>query len=132
MTGVEAVAQYVVERMLAACEALCRVVVLVVNVQIVVVHGINNFFAQQKVVNEWFCGLAGELHHHSRRGVGIHVGVLAGNVVRLDVDDFLKYVAGLGLARYAALVTVCDILLCNILATTLHELEFNHILERPV
>ena len=81
MTGVETVQQDVVEWVLAAGEALCGVVVLVVYVQIVVAHSLLCLLAQKNIVYEWLCCLAGEFHHHTCRGVGVHVGILAGYII---------------------------------------------------
>ena len=128
MARVETVQKDIVKRMLAASKALCRVIVLVVNMQIVVTYGIHNLLAQEEVINEGLCCLAGKLHHHTRRSISVHVRILTGNVVRLDVDDLLEDVTCLCLARDTALVTVGDVLLGHILAATLHEFHLHHIL----
>ena len=118
-----------VQRMLHAGEALGGVIVLVVDVQVVPLHGIQDLFAQQVVVYKRLGGFAGKLHHHACRCVGIHVGVFAGDVVGLDVDDFQKHVACLGLAGDAALVAVGNVFLGNVLAAAFHQFQFDHILD---
>ena len=128
MSGGEAVCQDAVQRVLHACQALGRVIILVVDVQVVVADGIQHFLAQQIVVYKWFGGLAGELHHHACRSVGIHVGVLAGDVVGFDVDDFQKHIARLCLAGDTALVAVGNVFLCDIFTAALHQLHFHQVL----
>ena len=91
-------------------------------------YSIHDLLAQEEVINERLCRLAGKLHHHTSRSIGVHVRVLAGNIVRLDIDNLLEDVTCLRLARDTALVTVSDVLLCNILAATLHELKLHHVL----
>ena len=129
MTRVETVEQDVVERMLATGKALGRIVILVMDMQVVVAYSLNHLLAQEEIVHERLCCLARELHHHSGRSVGVHVRVLACDIIRLDVDDLLEYVTGLRIAGNAALVTVSDVLLGNILTATLHELQLHHILD---
>ena len=92
-------------------------------------YSLNHLLAQEEIVHERLCCLARELHHHSGRSVGVHVRVLACDIIRLDVDDLLEYVTGLRIAGNAALVTVSDVLLGNILTATLHELQLHHILD---
>ena len=128
MSGGKAALKDVVEWMLAACKRLGGIVVLVVDVQVVVLHGIAHIVGEQIVVDEGLCGFRCELHHHSCRGVGIHVGVFAGDIIVLDVDDVEEDIARLGLSGNAALVAVGNILLRNILARTLHEFHFNGVL----
>ena len=98
------------------------------DVQIVATHGIAHFLAQQIVVHEGLGGLAAELHHHTGWCVGIHVGVLAGYIIVLDIDDFKEDVASLGLTCHTAGIAVFDICLCHILAGTLHQLVLHKIL----
>ena len=118
--GIEAMLQYVVERMLHAGERLRGIVVLVVDVDVVVLHGIAGLFREQVVVDERLCRLAGKLHHHACGRVGVHVGVLARHVVVLDVDDFKEDVARLRLAGHRSL--------CHVLARTLHQLHLHRVL----
>ena len=124
----ETVGQDAVQRMLHAGQTLGRVVVLVVDVQVVSLHGIQDLFAQQVVVYKRLGGFAGKLHHHACRCVGIHVGVFAGDVVGLDIDDFQKHVSRLGLAGNAALVAVGNVFLGYILAAAFHQFQFHHVL----
>ena len=98
------------------------------DMQIVVLDRLFHLFTQQVVVYERLGGLAGKLHHHAGRRIGIHVGILASHVVRLDIDDFQKYVTCLGLAGNAALVTVSDIFLRHILTAAFHQFHFHGIL----
>ena len=129
MTGNEPTLEDVVERMLHACERLCGIVVLVVYVQVVVFHGITALLREQVVVDEWLCGLRGELHHHSSRRVGIHVGVLARDIVILGIDDFQEQVARLGPARHAAFLPIVDVASCHLLAGALHQFQFHLVLD---
>ena len=124
----ESVAQDLVEWVLYACQRLGRVVVLVVNVQVVALHGLLCLLGQQVVVDEGLGGLAAELHHHAGRRVGVHVGVLACNVVVLDVDYFEEYVPCLSLSCHAPCVAVLDVGLCHVLARTLHQFVLHHVL----
>ena len=112
----EPVAQYAVKGMLHACQALCGIIVFVVDVYVVVLDGILHLRAEQIVVNERFCGLAREFHHHSCRGVGVHVGVLARDVIALGLYDFQEDVARLCASGDGALVAVSDISLCDVLS----------------
>ena len=129
VSGRETVSQDAVQWVLYARQALGGVVVLIVDVQVVALHGIQDLFVQQVVVYERFGGFAGKLHHHAGGGVGIHVGVLAGDVVGLDVDDLQEHVARLGFAGNAALVAISNVFLCHIFATALHQLQFYHVLD---
>ena len=114
--------------MLDTGETLSGVVVFIVNVEIVGSHSLTCFFAQEVVIDERLCGLAGKLHHHAGRRVGIHVGVLAGDIVVLGVDNLQEQIAGFCLAGDAALVAIVDVALCHFLAWALHEFELHHIL----
>ena len=96
--------------------------------QIVAAHCFLGFGRQQIVVDKLLGGLAGKLHYHSCRAVGIHIGVFASYIVVLGIDDFQKYVAGLGIARYAAHISIRDVFLCHFLARTLHQFFFHHVL----
>lgn len=118
-----------VQRMLHACQALGGIIILVVDVQIVTGHGIQHLFTQQIIVHKRLGGFAGKLHHHACRGIGIHVGIFAGDVVGLDVDNLQKHVACLCLAGNASLVAVGDVFLGNVLAAALHQLQFHQILD---
>ena len=97
--------------------------------EIVVFHGVAAFVGEQIIIDERLGGFAGELHHHACRCVGIHVGVLARNIIILDVDDFEEHVARLRLSGDGALVAVCDVLLCYVFARTLHEFHFHRVLD---
>ena len=114
--------------MLHAGETLGWVIVLIVNMYIVVHDGVAYILREEVVVDEWFSGFRSELHHHAGWCVGIHVGVFTGDVVVLGIDDAHEYVACLRLAGDVTLVTVCDILLGNIFAGTLHELHLDGVL----
>ena len=129
VTGRETAIEDVVERMLHASETLCRIVILVVDVDIVVFHSLESLLVEEIVIDERLGGFAGKLHHHSGRSVGIHVGIFAGNIVALDVDNLLENVSGFRLSRDAALVAIGDVALCHIFAATLHQFEFDHVLD---
>ncbi len=128
MAGHKAVVQNVVERVLHAGKALGRVIVLVVDMDIIAAHGIACFRRQQIVVNERLGGFAGKLHHHSRRRIRIHIGVLAGDIVVLGLDYLVEHIAGLGLAGYATLVAICYVALCDFLSGAVHKFKLHHIL----
>ena len=117
-----------VEGVLHAGERLGGIVVFVVDVQVVVLHGLACLVAQEVVVDEGFCRLAGKLHHHASWRVGIHVGVLARHVVVLDVDNLEEDVTRLGPTCYGPLMSVGDILLCHIFSLALHQLHFDAVL----
>ena len=128
MSGNEAAGQDVVKRMLHAGERLRGVVVLVVYVQQVVLHSLAGIVREEVVVNEGFRALRRKLHHHASRRVGIHVGILARDVVVLHVHDVEEDVARLGLAGDGALVAVGDVLLRHVLAARLHQLQLHSVL----
>ena len=128
MASPKTVVQYLVQWMLNASEALGGVVVLVVDVQVVGTHGLACLLAEQVVVNERLGGLAGKLHHHAGWRVGVHVGVLACDIVVLGVDDFQEQVASFCLTGDAAFVAIVDVALCYFLTGALHEFELHHIL----
>ena len=120
--------EHMVQGVLHACERLGRIVVLVVDVEVVLLHSLADIFSQQVVVDEGFRCLRRELHHHTRGRVRVHISILACDVVALDVDDLEKHLTCLGLAGDGTLVAVLDINLGNVLASTLHELEFHSVL----
>ena len=128
VTGLEAVLEDLVQRVLDAGHRLGGIVVLVVDVQIVVLHGLAHLLGEQVVVDEGLGGLAGELHHHAGGGVGVHVGVLARHVVVLDVDDLQEHVARLGLAGHGAGRAVADVVLGHVGARALHQLVLHEVL----
>ena len=128
MTCSKSVLQDIIQRVLHTGERLRGVIIFVVDVQIVVFYGVAALFREQIVVDEGFGGLARELHHHARRRVGVHIGILARNVVVLDVHDVEEHLTGLGLAGDGALVAVGDILLSHVLTAGLHQLELDGIL----
>ena len=128
VTGCKAIFQNVVERVLHAGEALGGIIILVVYVQIVATHCLFRLWRKQIVVNKLLGGFAGKLHNHAGRAVGIHVGVFACHVVVLGIDNFQEHVAGLGVARNAALVAIGNIFSRNLFARTLHQFIFHHIL----
>ncbi len=128
MAGNETVVEDIVEGMLYTGEAFGRVVVFVVYVYVVVAHGVASLGCEQIVVYEWFCSLAGELHHHACGRIGVHVRIFAGDVVVFCLDDFMEHVAGLGLSGNAALVAIGDIALGNFLSGAVHEFELHHVL----
>ena len=128
VAGYEAAVQDVVQRMLHTCQRLRGIVVLVVNVQVVVFHRLAGTFREQIVVDKRLRRLRGELHHHACRCVGIHVCILASDVVVLHIDDIQKHIARLCTTGHRTLVAVGDILLCHILAARLHQLNLYGVL----
>ena len=91
-------------------------------------HGLADRVAQEALVHIALGGLRGELHHHARRGVCVHVGVLAGDIVGLGLDDGFEDFVALGLAGDIPLVAVADILLGHLLAGAVHEVVLHHVL----
>lgn len=124
----EAAAQDLVERMLHAGERLGGIIVLVVYVYVIVADSRLGLGREEVVVHKGFGGLAGELHHHARRGVGVHVGVLPSDVVVLGLDNLQEHVTGTGLAGNRTLVTVSDVTLGHLLARRLHQLYLHAVL----
>ena len=129
VAGAEAVLQHVVQWMLHTRQALGGVVVLVMDVDVVVAHGLAGLLAQQVIVDKGLGAFAGKLHHHACWGVSVHVGVLTGDVVVLGIDDFKKDVARLGFAGHTAFVAVVDVASCHLLASALHQLDLHHVLD---
>ncbi len=128
MTCHKPVLQDTVERVLHASEALCWVIILVVDMDIVVFYRILYSVGKKVVVNERFGSFGSELHHHTGRRIRVHIGILAGYVVVLRFDYFQEHVAGLCLSGNRTLVAVCDIFLGYILTCGFHQFEFHGIL----
>ena len=128
VAGSEAVFQYLVERVLYACQTLGRIVVLVMYMEITVAHSLARFVRQKIVVDKRFGGLARKLHHHTRRRVSVHVGVLAGDVIILGLDYLKEHVAGLGPACDVTLIAIGNISLGHLLTRALHQLELHPVL----
>ena len=128
MSRHKSVLQDFIEGMLHAREALGGIVVLVVDMDIMVPYRRLNLGAEQIVVDKRLGGLARELHHHARRGIGVHVGILAGDVVVLSLNDFQKDVAGLGAPGDRTLVTVGNVTFSNILTGGFHEFDLDAVL----
>ena len=98
------------------------------NVDVVVLHGVAHLLAQQVVVHERLGALRGKLHHHAGRGVGVHVGILARDLVFLDVHNLHEHVARFGFACDGPLVAVGDVLLGHVLACAFHQLHLHGVL----
>ena len=124
----EAVFEYTVEGVLHTGEALGGVIVFVVDVDVAVVDSLTHLGREQVVVDKGFGGLAGKLHHHACGRVGVHVGVLACDVVVFGLDDFEKHVASLGSACYGTLVAIGDVTLGHFLAGRVHQLKLHAVL----
>ena len=99
------------------------------DMQIVVFYRLLDLFAQQVIVDERLGRFAGELHHHAGGRVGIHIGILAGDVVGFDIDDLQEHIACLGFAGDAALVAVSYVFLCNVFAATVHQFQLDSVLD---
>ena len=97
-------------------------------VQIAVAHSFAGFGREQVVIHEGFCGLRCKLHHHSRRGIGIHVRILAGYIVVFCLDDFQEYVASLSTTGNAALVAIGDVAFSHLLSGRFHQFQFHAVL----
>ena len=128
MTSHEAAVQDIVQRMLHTGERLGGIVVLIMDMQVVVFHSLTTLLTQQIVVDEGLRGLRGKLHHHTCRGVGIHIGILTCHIVVLDVHDIEEHLTGLGLTSHTTLMTVGDVLLGHVLSTRVHQLHLHSIL----
>ena len=115
--------------MLHTGETFGRIVILVMDMQVVLGHRFTNRFAQQIVIDERFGRLACKLHHHAGRSVRIHVCILACDVVRFDVDDLQKHIACLGLAGDTSLVAISNVFLGHILPAAVHQFQFHGILD---
>ena len=98
------------------------------NVEVVFAHCLSGFLAEQVVVDEGLGSLACKLHHHASRCVGVHVGILSGDVVLLSLDDFLKHVGSFCFPGHIALVPVVDVGSCHLLAGTFHEFQLHLVL----
>ena len=95
-----------IKRVLYACKRLGWIIVLVMNMYISAFHSSLNLFIKQIVINEWLGAFAGKLHHHSGRSVGIHIGILACDIIVLCANDTLENLASLCLTRYASCIAV--------------------------
>ena len=95
-----------IKRVLYAGKRLGWIVVLVMNMYITALHGTLHLFVKQIVIDERLGAFAGKLHHHAGRSVGIHIGILACDIIILRANDTLKNLASLGLTRYASCIAV--------------------------
>ena len=129
VAGLEAVLEDQVQGVLDAGEGLRGIVVLVVDVDVVLGDGLADRVGKEALVHVALRGRGGELHHHAGGRVGIHVRVLAGDVVHLGVDDGLEDLVGLRLAGHVPLVAVADVLLRHFLAGAVHQLVLHDVLD---
>ena len=129
MTCHKTLIEDIVQRMLYAGQRLGGIVILIVYMQIVMLYCITAFGRQQIVVNEGLGALGGKLHHHTGWSVGIHIGILTGDIIVLDVHDIEEHITGLCLTGNRTLVAIGDIALGYILTTRLHQLHLNSILD---
>ena len=106
MSGLQTMLKDGIERVLYTGKRLGWIVVLVMNMYITALHGTLHLFVKQIVINEWLGAFAGKLHHHSGRSVGIHIGILARDIIILRANDTLENLASLGLTRYASCIAV--------------------------
>ena len=128
MTSHETTIQDIVQRMLHTSQRLRGIIVLVVDVQIVMFYSITTLVRQQIVVHERLGRLRSKLHHHTSRGICIHIGILARHIIALDVHDIQEHVACLSLTGNRALVAIGNIFLGHIFATRLHQFQFYQVL----
>ena len=96
--------------------------------QIIILDSRSRFFAQQIIIHKRLGRFAGELHHHTGRRIRIHIGILAGNIIRLDIDDLQEHIPGLGFPGNASLIPVSNIFLGYIFAAAVHKLQLYRIL----
>ena len=127
MSSLQTVLKNGIERMLHTSERLGWVIILVVNMDIATLHSALHLLVEQIVIDERLGALAGKLHHHTGRSVGIHIGILASDIIVLGTDDTLENLASLGLTSDASGIAVRDIFTSHIWLC-LHELELHEIL----
>ncbi len=125
-TGNKAILQGNVERMLDTGKTLGRIIILVVDMQQICLHGIFDHIGKQHLVNIGLRRFRGELHHHTGRRVRIHIGVLAGDIVGLRLDDRIKDGHRVSPAGKVALFAVPDVFLSDFGARGLHQFCFHH------
>ena len=113
-----------VEWVLQTGKALGRVVVLVVDVDVSILDGLFDIFGQKALVHEGFCRFRCELHHHSGRGICIHVGVFAGDVSSLSLYNLLENLSGLRFSGEVPLISIGDVFLGDFLPRTVHQFHF--------
>ncbi len=83
MTGCESMFENDIQWVLYASQALGGIIVFIMDMNVVVHDGVANILREEVVVDEWLGSFRSKLHHHAGWCVGIHVGVLTGNVVVL-------------------------------------------------
>ena len=88
MAGHKSMLQDTIKRVLHTCKALSRIIILVMNVEIALAHGITCACRQKIVINKRFSRFTRKLHHHACGSVRIHVGVFAGYIVALGFNYF--------------------------------------------
>ena len=96
--------------------------------QIIILNSRSHFFAQQIIIHKRLSCFAGELHHHTGRRIRIHISILAGNIVRLDIDNLQKHIPCLCFPGNASLIPISNIFLSYILAAAVHKFHFYSIL----
>ena len=120
--------QDIIKRMLNASERLSRIIVLIVYMQIIMLDSLTALLTKKIVINERLGCLRGKLHHHSCWSIGIHVGILASNIIILDVYYIEEHLTSLCLTGHRALMTISYIFLSHILTARLHQLYLYGIL----
>ena len=90
MTCEESVFKDLVQRVLDAGKALGRIVVLVMDMDVVVLDSFLDIVRKHALIHVRLCGLRCEFHHHSGRSVGVHVRVFSRDLSGLCIDDFLE------------------------------------------
>ena len=128
MTCHKSVSENTVKRMLHASKTLCGIIILVMNMYIAIIYSLSDCRRKKIVVNKRFCGLAGKFHHHSRRRIRIHIGILSGNVIALCLNYLKEHISCLGASGYRSLVAIGDITLGNLLARRIHQFKLHSIL----
>ena len=129
VAGLQSVFQNQVQRVLDAGKRLGGIIILVVDMDVVARNGFAHVSRQQALVHIGLGSLGSELHHHARRRIGIHVRILAGDVIGLRVDDGLENLVRPGFPGQVALVAVGDVFAGHLLTGTLHEFEFHQVLD---
>ena len=87
MPSHKATPQDPIQRMLYTGQALRRIIILIMDVQVILGQRVLRLGRKQKIIDKWFGRLTGEFNHHARWRIRVHVRILARHLVGLDIDD---------------------------------------------